>query len=65
MRRYALLTWRTSRGMTQEALGDALGCSRRAISNWEGGVTRIPRFIELGLEALAARERPRSQQAET
>jgi transcriptional regulator with XRE-family HTH domain len=34
-----MLTLRTRLGLTQTALADALGVSRRAVGDWEGGIT--------------------------
>jgi len=41
---------RRSRGLSQEALGDALGVSRQAISKWEGDVTipEVDKLVALG-----------------
>ena len=56
----SLAAWRTARGLSQGALADALGCSRRAIVNWETGVYPVPRYIALALAAIARKLQPAS-----
>ena len=48
----AMLKLRTSIGLTQASLADLLGVSRRAVGEWEGGLTspqaeHFQRFVEL------------------
>ena len=40
---------RKQRGMSQEALGDALGVSRQAVSKWEGdnGIPELDRLTTI------------------
>lgn len=48
-----LLDFRSRFHLTQKAAADALGCSPRAISNWEKGNTSIPDYIALAASAFA------------
>ena len=53
-----MLTLRTTIGLTQAGLGERLGVSRRAVAEWEGGLSypkaeRLKAFIELGVRASA------------
>jgi transcriptional regulator with XRE-family HTH domain len=48
-----MLTLRTTIGLTQAGLGERLGVSRRAVAEWEGGLSypkaeRLKLLIELG-----------------
>ena len=50
-----MLTLRTSIGLTQAGLADRLGVSRRAVAEWEGGLSypkaeRLKQLIELGVQ---------------
>lgn len=54
----SLAAWRKAQGLTQQALADALGCSRRALVNWEGGAHAIPPYIALACAALARKLNP-------
>lgn len=54
----SLAAWRKAREMSQTALADALGCSRRALVNWETGVYAIPRYIALACAAIAKKLQP-------
>lgn len=54
----SLANWRRERGMSQTALAEAIGCSRRAIVNWETGITAIPRYIALALAAVEKKLKP-------
>jgi DNA-binding transcriptional regulator YiaG len=36
-----LASWRTRAGWTQKQLAEALGISRRSVSDWEGGIGAI------------------------
>jgi DNA-binding XRE family transcriptional regulator len=47
--------WRKRLGLTQKQAADALGCSLRSISNYEGGHWPIPLAIELACEGLSWR----------
>ena len=47
-----LQQWRIDRGMTQQALADALGVHRVTVAKWEAGMTGIPAFLPLALEGL-------------
>ena len=58
MTRESLLAWRKAMGMSQAALAEALGCSRRALVNWEAGVYPVPNYIALACAALAKKLRP-------
>jgi WD40 repeat protein/transcriptional regulator with XRE-family HTH domain len=54
----AILTLRTSIGLTQAGLADLLGVSRRAVGEWEVGnsypkVERLKQLIELGVKQRA------------
>src|SRR5216683_3549260 len=54
----AMLTLRTSMGLTQRDLADLLGISRRAVGDWEAGssypkVKHLKRLIELGVQHQA------------
>lgn len=48
-----LKAWRKRMEFNKTHACDALGCSREAWANWEGGRTRIPRYIGLAMAALA------------
>lgn len=54
----SLLAWRKARGFSQADLAAALGCSRRALVNWEAGVYAVPRYIALACAALAKKLKP-------
>jgi transcriptional regulator with XRE-family HTH domain len=54
----SLAAWRKALGMTQSELAAALGCSRRALTNWEGGIYDVPQYIALACAALAKKLRP-------
>lgn len=47
---------RDALGLTQQQLADRFGCTRVAISCWEGGVMKIqrPKMLDLALRALEA-----------
>ena len=54
----AMLTLRTSMGLTQRDLADLLGISRRAVGEWEAGSSypkaeHLKRLIELGVQQQA------------
>src|SRR5215467_75516 len=53
-----MLTLRTTIGLTQAGLGERLGVSRRAVAEWEGGLSypkaeRLKQLIVLGMRASA------------
>src|SRR5258706_7892732 len=53
-----VLTLRTTIGLTQAGLGERLGVSRRAVAEWEGGLSypkaeRLQQLIALGGRASA------------
>ena len=53
-----ILTLRTTIGLTQAGLAEPLGVSRRAVAEWEGGLSypkaeRLKLLIELGVRASA------------
>src|SRR6266699_657636 len=53
-----MLTLRTTIGLTQAGLAERLGVSRRAVAEWEGGlsypkVERLKRLIELAVQQQA------------
>src|SRR5712692_7475545 len=53
-----VLTLRTTIGLTQAGLGERLGVSRRAVAEWEGGLSypkaeRLRQLIALGVRASA------------
>ncbi len=53
-----MLTLRTAIGLTQAGLAERLGVSRRAVAEWEGGLSypkaeRLKQFITLGVRASA------------
>ena len=53
-----VLTLRTTIGLTQAALGELLGVSRRAVAEWEGGLSypkaeRLKQLITLGMQQQA------------
>lgn len=49
----SLLAWRRRYGLTQKAAAEAIGCSRRALQQWEAGTHPVPRYIALACAALA------------
>src|SRR3989442_2248883 len=53
-----MLTLRTTIGLTQAGLGDLLGVSRRAVAQWEGGLSyptaeRLQQLMTLGVQQQA------------
>ena len=53
-----MLTLRTAIGLTQAGLAERLGVSRRAVAEWEGGLSypkaeRLKQLITLGVQQLA------------
>src|SRR3989442_94493 len=53
-----MLTLRTNIGLTQAGLGDLLGVSRRAVAQWEGGLSypiaeRLKQLMTLGVQQQA------------
>src|SRR5689334_13896068 len=53
-----MLTMRTTMGLTQTALADLLGVKRRAVIDWEGGLTypnvdHLKHFVVLAIERQA------------
>lgn len=46
---------RVQLGLTQAQFGAALGRCLQSVSQWERGVTPIPGYVELALEALERR----------
>src|SRR5215469_3038491 len=53
-----ILTLRTTLGLTQTGLADQLGVSRRAVAEWEAGLSypkaeRLQQLIELGVQQQA------------
>src|SRR5438132_14005093 len=53
-----ILTLRTKLGLTQTALADMLGVTRRAVIDWEGGLTypkadHLKQFVVLAIERQA------------
>jgi transcriptional regulator with XRE-family HTH domain len=54
----SLLAWRRGLGLTQVDAAAALGCSRRAIQQWEAGIRAAPRYIALAAAAVAAGLKP-------
>src|SRR2546428_13268822 len=53
-----VLTLRTTIGLTQAGLGERLGVSRRAVAEWEGGLSypkaeRLQQLIALGVQQQA------------
>lgn len=53
MTKEGLLELREQCGLTQKAIADALGCSARAIFNYEKGLAPIPKYIALAASAFA------------
>jgi transcriptional regulator with XRE-family HTH domain len=54
----ALKEWRERMGYNQREAAIAVGCSRAAWQQWEGGKLRIPRYIGLAIAALALGMQP-------
>jgi DNA-binding XRE family transcriptional regulator len=50
-----LKQWRKSLSYSQERAAKELGCSRRALQNWEGGYSLIPKYISLACDYLLTR----------
>src|SRR6516164_3162649 len=61
-----MLTLRTSMGLTQAALADLLGVRRRAVIDWEGGLTypNVDHLKHLVVLALARQAFPSRREAE-
>lgn len=49
----SLKAWRERMNFTQKKAADEIGCSVRSITNWEGGVADVPRYIALACAAIA------------
>src|SRR5437867_1130653 len=63
---HVILTLRTKLGLTQSEVADVLGVSRRAVSDWEGGLS-YPKADHLKYLVTLAIERhawPREREAE-
>lgn len=41
---------RTAAGLTQQALAELIGCSKRAVESWEGGKRQPPAYLLFLLE---------------
>lgn len=48
-----LKRWRKRLGLSQQKAADLLGCSKRAIQNWEASKTGIPKSIALAVAAVS------------
>ncbi len=48
-----MIDFRRRFGWTQQEAARALGCSPRAIVNWEKGITNVPESIALACSAVA------------
>jgi transcriptional regulator with XRE-family HTH domain len=47
-----LRAWRKEQGLTQQALAEALGVKKLAVSRWERGERGIPALLSLALKGL-------------
>lgn len=47
-----LRAFRSRAGLSQVALANALGVSRRTVEEWEGGRNRPPEYLKLAIEYL-------------
>ena len=56
MRARELKAARARLGLSQTALGTALGVTRDAIAKWEAGNRPVPTLVALALETLTARQ---------
>jgi DNA-binding transcriptional regulator YiaG len=56
MRARELKAARVRLGLSQTALGAALGVTRGAVAKWEGGTLPVPVVVALALEALEHRQ---------
>lgn len=48
-----LRRWREALSLSQQAAAERLGCSRRALQNWEAGVQDVPAYIALAVSAVS------------
>ena len=55
------LNWRKTLGFTQKEAGEKLAVNRSTIQNWERGVTRVPRIVELACGELVRRWKQRPE----
>lgn len=49
----ALRQWREQRGLTQAQAALQIGCSRRALQQWESGASAIPPYIAMAVSAVS------------
>ena len=56
--------WREARSMTQRQLAELLDMTARQLQHYEAGDRRIPRVVELALEALSGQIAHRNDAAE-
>ena len=47
-----LKSWRLTRNLTQEELGEILGVAKNSVFRWEAGMRKIPPFLHLALKAI-------------
>lgn len=47
-----LRNWRLRLRLSQARAAEILGCSRRAIQNWEKGSNKIPKTVALAIAAV-------------
>jgi len=58
---WEFLKWRRTLRYTQEEAAEKLGVNRGTIQNWERGVRRIPKAIELACPELTRRRKQRPE----
>lgn len=56
MERESLKARRENLGLTQAAFAEAIGITSNTMSRYETGTLEIPKYMELVLEALEARQ---------
>ena len=54
----SLVAWRKARGWSQQALAEAIRCSRRSVVNWESGANPIPPYVGILLAAVQKKLKP-------